>query len=586
MRIEQLVFQGIFGLKSPARVSPEDDVSRVSLPDGVTPDDTHVLLYNLLYPDRRTPEHRDLLDQAREPKLAVFLRSGGTRFRVARRRTQDSLRLQIDDGGNFKTVASGPKEVAEALQNRLGRPAAEEFHILNLWQFETLPDPARPELDMEALDYEAHELIEEYREALAIEDLEEEIAKVDAEVENLKAEWGQQFEAVEKLDKAQVKLEELEMSEVSAEDLEMVRSKDDRIQGYEEELERLHEDREREREAVERLEPAPPWKSVWLWLGALIGVGALASGIIFRHELRWLVLLDAFGFGMVVWVLLKYLTDLERTTIHKVRVDSIRRRISELRQEMVSFRERIDHLLVHANAEDELELLERSRRARRLREIVGELEERVGGLRGDEAFAEARKRYESAREQLEDLQEQRDELPPYGADPGHLEMELESMGIEPEAVLADEEDEQDEGEASGPNGDEDPFELLRELAIDLDLWIGDGLRDGPLGVWRKISRHLLGDAFDDVRLTPAGEIRFGDMTADQIGMWRRTRRSEVRAAASALALAMHLARYKSEHRCETVWISDPRNAFASELAGKFDAVFKSSASRSHFALLE
>jgi hypothetical protein len=583
MRIEQLIFQGVDGRNSPARLAPSEDFSEVRLPEGVSVGDTHGLLYNLIYPRRRTEAHRDQIQGADGVKLAAILSQGGSTFRVVRQVDQSTLALQIKTDGTFETLATGPEDVDRLLEQRLGRPPAQAFHALNLWQTEPLGPAAGPEpIDLEALDRETRELAEEYFEAIEIQDVEGEIETLESEIESLRQDWGDSLDVARKLEEAQLKLEELEVADVSDDELELVRNRESRLTELEDKIDRLAKEKDRQRATVERLEPDRPYKNVWFWAGLTIAVAAVSAGVALRHSMRWIVMFDAVGFGMVTWVLLKYLTDLERANIHKVRLDSVRRRLSRVRQEAVDFREKVDHLIVHANVEDEHELLVRSKKARKLRKIVQKLEDRASDVRDDADFAEDRRRFEELKDVLERKKEQRESLPAYAGDPEYIAENLREAGVNPQRLLVDEEETQQPADS---DVQKDSFVWLREVADELGLVEGGTLDERTLKLWRRLSGHVLGDAYGDVSVTGDGRIRFGGMTADQVEMWRRTRTREARAVAHALSLSMQLSLEGQKRRVETVWVEAPESLFGSELGTKFRTILQRAADRCHIALL-
>ena len=88
---------------------------------------------------------------------------------------------------------------------------------------------------------------------------------------------------------------------------------------------------------VNQLEPETPWQNSGMWIGLALGVVAIALSFVDMASLRWVALFDSVGFGMVAWIILKYLTDREKVNIHKVRIESIKRRSSEVRREMAEF---------------------------------------------------------------------------------------------------------------------------------------------------------------------------------------------------------------------------------------------------------
>ncbi|MFW5967384.1 MAG: hypothetical protein ACOCV2_07695, partial [Persicimonas sp.] len=70
---------------------------------------------------------------------------------------------------------------------------------------------------------------------------------------------------------------------------------------------------------------------------------------------------------------------------------------------------------------------------------------------------------------------------------------------------------------------------------------------------------------------------------DQLAMWRRTRSSQERIVAVALAVALKVEGSKKD-RLDTVWVHDPSEEFGSKIADGFDDVFESASKKCHFVL--
>ncbi len=160
-----------------------------------------------------------------------------------------------------------------------------------------------------------------------------------------------------------------------------------------------------------------------------------------------------------------------------------------------------------------------------------------------------------------------------------LENDLRSLGIHPNDALAD--DDEDE-EADVP---ETAFGRLKLAAEQTSQWRAGELDQRVRKMWGKICGHVLNEKFKGVDLDEDGALRIRNMSQDQLDMWRRTRASEERIVAAALALALHVnGPDNSERHMETVWIADPRDDFGSKVAEAFDDVFESAAKKSHIVL--
>ena len=266
--------------------------------------------------------------------------------------------------------------------------------------------------------------------------------------------------------------------------------------------------------------------------------------------------------------------------IHKVRIESIKRRISEVRREMVEFHEKVDHLLVHANADSEQQLVQRQRKTERLEEMVVDLEDKAERLANNEKYQQARERLEALEEEHAELMERREQLPDYAADLFHLENELRAVGVEPKAALRAREREE------SPDEEISSFELLAEIADELGYWTAGKLDKKPQKLWRKMLRHILGDDFQDLQIGQQGELTAeGFSEAEDFDTWLQRHRDEREMIAGTLALALHLRSASSDERVDTVYLEEPRERYPAAIAEGLIDVFKGATKRADFALL-
>ena len=575
MRIQEIIFQGVFDCDSPVRVATAPGVDRMNLPAGLNTEQSQALLIALLYPEWVPEPLGTQLGGGGKVKLAVVMDGDSASYRVLRRAKPGSFRLQEKHDGNFQTIAKGREATAEALQEKLGLPDFESFAWLNLWRFDDdeLVDtgPQYSEDDVR--------LIEKYREAVKVEALEDQIKSLEGDLEQNKSSLGKGAKLEEKLRQARQKLEDLQLSDLSDEDLDLIHEKDERLEEFNHQLDRLERQEEEEREDVEAKVPDRPWKKPLFWVGLAIGAAALGASIAMHDSLRQVAAVNLVGFGLVAWVLLKYFTDLERASVHQVRLESIKRRLNQVREEQVSFGEKINHVLIHAGVDNEHELFERVEKSERLEEVIEQMEAKIGRLERDPSYQEAKDTSRGIEEHLEELRAERALLPDFVMSTFQLESDLKSVGITPHEVLSeDEEEEEDEIPQT-------PFARLKLVAERTGQWKGSGLQPRSRKMWGKIAGHVLGERFKGVDLTNDGALSVREMSDDQLDMWRRTRGSEERIVAAALALALHVnVPNRSSGLLETIWIEDPKEQFGSKVSDAFDDVFESAAKKSHIVL--
>ncbi len=584
MRLKQLIFQGVRDQASPGRLQFGGGVDRVSLPEGISMGDARALLIQLLFPTSGTDAERQILESSSNPKLALVVESGDELYRLVRGASPESIRVQARQTEDWHTAADGVANTTKFLDQQLGRPAIRIFRALNLWDFEGAARESASVVDPEQVGPEAVEMVEEYRRTLELDEVEAELAEFDEKIQKLRGKYGKGLDVERRLEQARQQLEQIDLSTVDEQDLETLEQKDERLSEYRDKLEELERDEKEARQKVAEMEPEPPWRRQVLWVGLAAGSLAVFASLA-SSSLRLVVLADAVGFGMVAWTLLRYLTDREQVNIHRVRVESVKRRSTEVRREMVEFQEKVDHTLVHADAGSEQELINRYQKAKQLREVVDELEEKAERLADNEKYQKARERLEKLEEEYDKLQARREELPDYGADLFRLENELQALGVDPAAVErghrgGEETDGEDDGETS-------PFVLLVELAEDLGYWADGSLEDKPAKLWRKMARHILGDEFKGVSVDlDEGLLIEGFDEGDDLETWLVRHPDESRLLAGTLALALHLRSVGRGRRVETVWLEGPGERYPATLATGFNEVIKGAAKRAHFALLK
>jgi hypothetical protein len=579
MRIREIIFQGVLGCDSPVRLATAPGVDRMNLPSGLSTVDIHSLLFALFYPERISAQLAQEFVGGQKIKLAVVFMSDDKEYRVLRRGKPSSLRLQIKEDSGYQSLAKGKKATAEALAQQVGLPDFESFAVMNLWRFDDDELFARQD-GVDALDESARGLIEKYRMAVQVETLEDRIKNIEAEIVDKKGDLGRGAKFEEKLDQARAKFESLRLDDLSEDDLSLLSNKHERFAEFDHQLERLSRQEEDERIDVDSKLPDRPWKLPLFWAGLGVGVASVAVSVALNDTLRQVAAVNVVGLGVVAWVLLKYFTALERTSVHQARLESIKRRLNQVREEEVAYREKINHMLIHAGVDNEEELFERVEKTKKLESIIAQLESKVSEIHRDPAHQAASETIAGLRAQLDELEAERTELPDYVMSTFQLENDLKSIGVDPQEALAEEDE--DEQQEQTP---QTSFGRLKLVAQRAGQWVDGELEPRTRKMWGKICGHVLSDRFKGVELTADGELRVRDFSDDQLAMWRRTRSSEERILTAALALALHVnTSDRSGGHFETIWVNDPREDFGSSVSDAFDDVFESAAKKSHIIL--
>ncbi|AWV90352.1 hypothetical protein [Bradymonas sediminis] len=549
----------------------------MTLPRGLRVSDIHALLIAVFFPARTPASLQAELDSGAAVKMAIVFERDGQVYRALRRGELSSLRLQTKQGGGFQTLASGAAEVQQRLAETAGPPSFETFVALNLWGFddEHLFQPPAESIDE---DKRLRSLIEQYKVALQVEEIDHRIQTLEVEIAEQRSALGMGAKIEEKLEQARAKLDELRVSGLAEEEIALLRQKEERLAEFEQLLERLLGEEEVERRDIEEKLPQKPWRVGIFWAGIAIGIVSLGASIALGGAWRPIAALNIVGFGMVAWVLLKYFTGMERAGVHQARLESIKRRMNQVRDDDLSFREKVNHMLIHARVDDEDELLQRVEKSEQLKVIVAQLEAKAAEVRRNPAHKRAKAELDGLRAELEERVNERANLPSDVISSYQMEEDLRSLGVQPEAALRDE-------PAQAAEMPTTSFGRLILAAQNTGQYVDGKLDERVRKMWGKICGHVLNDRFKGVDLGEDGELAIAEMSPEQLGMWRRTRSSEERIVGAALALALHVsAAERSAGFIETIWVRDPRDDFGVNAAAAFDDVFASAAKKSHIIL--
>lgn len=579
MLLRELIFQDLFGVSRPVRLEVSGQITAMALPPGVTSEHIQDLLLSVLYPKDTPHSIRMELARSDEAKIAALFEHRKRIYRVLRQADAETLRLQVKESAGWRDLAVGSLGVDDRLAQSLGRPDFDVFWAINLWRFERDPAEATA-FDIEAVDPKIRDVILKYRLAVAVERVEDEIKSTEGRIQERSKELGQGAALEEKLRKAKEKLVDIEVSELSDADLELLKQKDTLIGDFDLQLQRLEEQEDTERHQIELVLPDKPIRSPYFWGGLVAGVAAVVAAAL-DPGIRWVALTDVVGFGVVAWTVFTYFEGMERASVHQVRLESIKRRINQVREELVSTQERINHVLIHAGVRDAKEMSERVAKADQLREMIDKMQRRVEELRRDAGYMAAFDDVEKQRKRLAELQAERRELPQDTLSSFQLENDLESMGIEPQLVL----EERPSSSAAEESGN--PIARLIEAAQSTGQWDSVELYPKTRKMWGKICGHMLGDKFSDVSLTDNGNLRIGQLDPEQIDLWRRTRPSEYEVLLRSFAIALQVGADERSRRgvFESIVIGDPAQYLTAVQVKKLQDVFASAAQKSEIVIL-
>ncbi|MEM1348020.1 MAG: hypothetical protein AAGI01_05630, partial [Myxococcota bacterium] len=367
--INELIFQVAFDVSKPVKLSLSEGINEFRFPRGMKLEDVHALFTSLLYPQWLTSGQRARVELGHGVKIAISFEQEGRSFRILRREDDASMRLQMRDSGTYRDVASGLK-IEELLVKQLKFPPFAVFKALNLWRYnEQLPGDY-PVLTFDQLDPSTRDLVSKYQLSLDMERLDDEIRSVEARMTDIEQVLGESGKIEDNLEKARQKLDDIQIVGLEEEDFELLRRRDERLDEFARQIERLQDEEADANAQVERVLPERPWKKPFLGAGIAIVVLATLVSFVQMETMRPIALANVVGLTLIAYALLHYFTGLERASVHLVRLDSIKRRLGQVRDEQVSYQDRLDHLLIHTGASNEDELLERDMKSTKLQEII------------------------------------------------------------------------------------------------------------------------------------------------------------------------------------------------------------------------
>ena len=579
MIIHELVFQGIFGCHAPERLTFDPGMSAPALPEGLRLAQLQDLITSLLYPRWLPSAITSQFERGDGVKVAIVFEHKERRYRLLRRESLDTLRLQVREGEAWRELAAGAK-IEPLLIEKLRLPSYPVYHTLNLWRFD-LPLPAEPAaLNWSALSEQARDIIHRYRSALDYETLDDEIKSLEERVATTRRGLGDGAKLEDKLKQAHEKLSALEIRELPPEDLALLQERDRRLQELDELVSRITMEEEQARAQVDATLPERPWRQPLFWGGVAIALGAIGLSVAMHDGLRLIVLLDVIGLSICAWILLRYFNDMERASVHLIRLDSIKRRLNQVREEQVTFQDRIKHILIHAGVRDEDELVERVEKSARLREIIEKMESQRDKLAARPEYRQAVKQLQELDAQLEEARQRQRVMTVNTVSSYQLEDDLKRLGIDPK----DARQEIPEGDLQDPASyNATALTRLAEAARQTEQLSAGVLSPRTQKMWAKICAHVLGARFDELGLSQ-GRLVIKGLTAEQVEIWLSTRASEGRLVAAALAVALQVNCPERASSLDTIIVGDPEELFVREHAQRFGEVFRSAAQRSQIIL--
>ena len=579
MRLAEFVFQGPFGCRTPVRIKAEEVVEEFSLPPGMKTEDFHDLLTAVLYPTHTTSRLRHQMSQNDKVKIAAVFTTENRKYRITRRSSVESLRIQAERDGSYVDLAKGRKGVESFLVTKLGLPDFETFWTLNLWRFDSSPKGVSG-LDADLLDHKIRDIVMRYRLSLKAESLEDRSKALESEIKDIRKKLGKGIKLEDQLNKAKARLKEVEVTQLSEEDLELLGDRDAILSQLHQQIDRLESEKEDANYQLDRILPASPTSNPGFWGALALGLVSLVAAF-FLPDYRPLALIDILAFGACVWFWFRYYSEMERASVHLIRLGSIKRRLSQVKEEHTETREKLNHIMVHADARDSKELIERVSLSERLHVAISQMKAKVESLRNDPEYLKASGILIESEKRMREIKEQRANLPSEIMSSYQLETDLQSMGIDPAAVREENDSEISEVEEVKTT----PFERILEAARQTSQFDGIELHARTQKMWLKISAHILGERFGAVSVKNSN-LMIGSLGVDQMKMWKRTRPSEYQVVLSALALSVQVIGEGLSKRgaFSSLIIADFSKSLTGSQPKKLQSVFRSAGQKTNVVI--
>ncbi len=600
MQLREVIFQGIWGYDKPTRLSPEAEFTQLVLPRNVDAEKVQDLLISMFYPRNLSAEQQKSVQSVDTATVVVvFANAQGQRFRLIREGDHWALRLQGEQtAGSFQDVARGVEDVERALKDLLQLPDISVFLALNMWRFEAPPATAARPVVTKNKDPRVPELIGMYHQAQEVENIEDSLQSLEQHLEQTQRALGDYADVGSKLERAREKMAGMKLPDITAEELAVLDTQERQLDEFDQQIGRLLSEEDAERRQITLNVPDKPYRTPLFLAGVLIGVSSVVVSVVFPQTLCVASMVNVVGAGMICWALLAYFNDLGRASVHQARVESIRRRLNQVREDQINFLEQIDHIMVHSGVSNVEELTTQLPRAAKLQSVIERLEAQFKQLQSNPQHRKGREDAERMQRELKVLRARRSELPEYVMNSYQLENDLQSLGVDPtelremvtlhvaksEGVV--ESTATDSADVPVEKGaDLTPFQRLRHVAELAGLWSGGQLDGATHKMWSKICGHVVSERFSEVVLTNAGELQIGGLTAEQMQMWSRTRSAEERAVVLALALSMHINSDTTKTGLlRSLWLSDLNQHVTAGHSEKFESVFRSASKKSQIVI--
>lgn len=576
MQIHDIVFQGVFQCSSPTRFELGPDVSEVALPPGMAPEDLQELLIALFYPRWLRAGVVKRMFTGQDVKLAVTFTHHDVSYRLLRRDDVGSVRLQVKEGSGYRDVSAGA-DVEQAMQAKLGLPPYALFWSLNLWRVQESLPPEQPGFDLNTLDPQLRVLVEAYRIAIEAERVEDAYKGAKARVDEVRRKLGEGIKLEEKLVAAREKYTEISLDGLTADDMELLQTRTQRVEEMDHQITRLHRELGEAQKEVDELYPQRPWLNPVFWGGIAFGVIALIVSVAVT-KLRPVAMADTLGFGVAAYLMLQYFAGLEQANVQIARLESIKRRLSQARDEKTALNERYNQLLVHLSVEKPDMLQQRFEKSAKLAEMIQRMEEKLAEVQSPE-WHTLREELAGLEAELVGLEAAHQAQPDNVMGVYEMELDLKRLGVDPAKVRVKSAD-----DAYNDGFGSDVFARILEIARRTDQATSAGLDAQALKMWRKICKHVLGERFQSVSLS-GGALQVEGLSDSQFDAWQRTKQREVNLVAKALLTALIVNTTERTNALETVLIPDPGLDATTEQRARLLEVFSSAAKRAQIVLV-
>ncbi len=535
MRLREIFATNLKASGKPVRLRCRQGFNEFAIPSDLGPA-LFTCIRSLLFPVGLNPNDIAAVASNDRFECGVVFRTGEQDMRIRRGLKADSVRLQVlDENGRFEDRHRGAEEVQTGLSEIIAVPDSFLFEILNLGNVAHVFGTKRPrrsqgeswELSGSNLDddlgweessltssrgrpirlspQQSARLREEYSRAVAIEQLEQRLAKLRKELGEVERDitdiTGDDSELATVRHQLSVMVE---TDEISKQDWETLERPDRQLKGYERRLTILGQRLMKLRDKKHTVEPV--WKNLIFLAGAGLAVVCTLVSILGGPNLRPVAFGNTICFAVTLFGLLQFFKDKEEIGTRGAREDELEQQTLDAEEARDQYEQQLAMVRRKYRVENALELKEllekRDTLAGRERSL---LSARRDAYQDQHYVAVSAKRHR-LQEQIDELRGERESYGNLDQSSAQIAKELQRLGVplHAESGAAD-------GDATvlltSPEGAlESPFPYLRDMAEEMGLASHDTLDGMTTSLWGRMLSKLLDQETPAPQITDTGDV--------------------------------------------------------------------------------